>query len=155
MLPVLLDCPGLRVFDENLSLELRIPDLESAHPRVFVHMPAIALDCHAHRIRAMPFSRADLPSYEHNTRGQPFHIPLPWPLQGFVKVVDVKDETPFRRTESAKIADVAIAAHLNAYSSPGRRGEIRRHQGSSAAKEREWRLLHSAVSDRQKLGQSS
>ena len=76
-------------------------------------------------------------------------------MQGFVKVVDVEDEPPFRRTETAKIADMAIAARLNTNSGLRRRGKIRRHQGSRAAKERERRLPHQAVSDWQELGQSS
>src|ERR1035441_953644 len=95
---------------------------------------------HAACTRTMLFPRADLPASEHNTRGQPFHIPLPWCVQGFVKVVDVEDEPPFRRTETAKIADMAIAARLNESSVLRRRGKIRRHQGSRAAKERERRL---------------
>src|ERR1700680_2761044 len=100
-------------------------------------MFAIAFDCYAHSPRTMPFSCSHLPSREHNTGSQPFHIPFPRRVQGFVKVIDVEDEPPCGRTEIAKIADVAIATRLNAYSGSRCPCEIRRHQGPCAAKERE------------------
>src|ERR1700731_2601678 len=102
---------------------------------MFAHMLAIAFDCYEHSLRAMPFSCRHLPSREHDAGSQSFHIPFPRRVQGFVKVVDVEDELSFRRTESAKVADVAIATRLHAYSGFRRPCEIRCHQGSRAAKE--------------------
>jgi len=48
-------------------------------------------------------------------------------MQGFVKVVNVEDEPPFRRSETSKIVDMTVPAGLNADSGLRRGGEIRRH----------------------------
>src|SRR5580704_15782123 len=100
-------------------------------------MLAITSDCHACCIQTVLFSCSDLPAREHDTRCQPFHIPFPWRGQGFVEVVDVENEPPFRRSETPKIADVAIAAGLNANSGLRCSGEVHRHQGRRTTKKRE------------------
>src|ERR1700730_2357358 len=114
MFPALLGYGGFCLLNEDLGVKVRIPYFERPHSRVFAHVLPIAGDRRAHSIFTMPFARADLPALEHDAGGQPFHIPFERCVQGLVKVVDVEDEPPFRRTETAKTPDMTIAARLDA-----------------------------------------
>ena len=73
---------------------------------------------------------------------QPLDVPLPWPRQGFVEIVDVEEDVALRRGETAEIHEMGVAAGLHAKTGRRCRGQIRRHDRGRAAVEGERRLRH-------------
>ena len=72
---------------------------------------------------------------------------------GFVEVVDVEDHAPLRGGEAAEVQQVAVAARLNVNTAGTDAGQVRSHHRGGAAIEREWRLKHAPVADRDELRQ--
>ena len=75
--------------------------------------------------------------------------------QRLVEVVDREGEVAFGRREVAEVADVGVAARLDAQ--PGRRcrREVERHHRGRAAQEPERRLGHPSVANRHEVGQAT
>ena len=141
--------------DENLRIQMRIPDVQGAHPGIFPHVLAIGAYRRAHRIRAMPLAEAEFASGQHDARSEPLHVPFPRRGKRLVEIVDVEYQQAFRASEAAEIRYVTITAGLNSKPCGGRRCEIRSHQSRGAAEKCEGRLPHAGVADRQKFREPS
>ena len=130
---------------------LVVPDVEQAHRGVGRHLLAIA----AHRReRGSPrFGRREAVAAggDHDARRESLDVPLPRPGQRLVEVVRVEDERPFRRGEQAEVRDVRVAARLDGDVAARRGRQVERHHGRGSAVERERRLGHASVTQREKI----
>src|SRR5580704_13563513 len=116
---------------------------------------AIGSDGCERGVAANPVARADLPSGEHHAGGETLDVPFPRGGQRLIEIVDVENQAPLGGTVTAEIQQVGVAAGLHAKSGLGSAGEVRGHQGRRSAEKRERGLDHSAVADRQQLGQAA
>jgi hypothetical protein len=112
---------------------------------------AIAASHASGNVPRVPRRKPVVPPGNDEARSQPLEIPLPRCRQRLVEVVDVKNDPPLRRSEPAEVHQMAIAARLHVDAGRRRVRKIRRHDGRGAAVERERRLHHPPVSERQKL----
>ena len=84
-------------------------------------------------------------------RHQTLDVPFERPGQRLVEVVDAEDQPPVGSRERAEVRQMRVAAELNLEARARRIREVRRHQGSSTAVERERRDEHAPVADRNQL----
>ncbi len=84
-------------------------------------------------------------------RGEPLQIPLERGAQGLVEVVDVEDESSLGRRVAAEIEQVAVAAGLDVDPARRRSIEVVGLDGGRAPKERERRLEHPPMADRDQI----
>jgi hypothetical protein len=83
-----------------------------------------------------------------NAGRQPLHIPFPRPRKRLVEVVEVEQQLPLRRRESAEVGEMRIAAELNLDPRDRSGRQIGRHDGGGTPKEAEGRGRHAPVADR-------
>ena len=93
-----------------------------------------------------------VPAGDLQARGQPLHVPLERAGQRLVEVVDVEDESPFRRGEDPEVGQVRVTAQLGPQPGVRRAGQVGRHDERRPAVERERRDQHPPVPDRHELG---
>ncbi len=91
----------------------------------------------------------------HKARCQALYVPLPWTGQGFVKIVDVEDDSPFRRGETTEIQEMAVATSLHMYPGVRRSCQVGSHVQRRTPIERERRYSHAPVANRNELGEAS
>jgi hypothetical protein len=90
-------------------------------------------------------------SGDSNTGCQSFDIPFPWSWEGFIEIVDIKYNMPFRGSKPSKIHEMAITTGLHANPGGRRAGQIVCHDRGGATIKSERRLYHTSVPDREKL----
>src|ERR1019366_7478605 len=71
--------------------------------------------------------------------------------QSLVEIVDVEENTSFRRVEGPEIHHMAVAAGLHVRAGLRKSREIMGHHGGGAPQEGEGRLQHAFVADREKV----
>ena len=125
-----------------------VPDLERGHVGISRHPFSIRAHARERGFALVGLRKSVRLARQDETRGQPFDVPLPRPGQGFIEIVDVDDQPPFRRREAAEIQQMAIAADLRVDPGDRRRRQIRGHDIGGATIERERRTQHPTVADR-------
>lgn len=132
----------------RLHLEACVPHVEVAHVRETRHRPVVGgnggLD-ELLRIKAA-LARANFHA-GHQSR----NVPLPGTRQRLIEIVEVEDRAPIRRREEPEVRDMRVSAGLDRDARGSQRREVRRHNRRSAAVERERRLPHPRVAQRQQL----
>ena len=136
------------------DVEARVPDVDVAHLREARHRFAVLTHRRHHDRAADRLVEAAIPARDREARGEPLHVPLEWPRQRLVEVVDAEDEPPIGRGEDAEVGEVRVAAELSVQPGPRPIREVGRHQVGAAAEEGERRHEHAPVPDRAELRQT-
>src|SRR5215213_11697791 len=87
----------------------------------------------------------------HDARSEALHIPLPWPRQGLVEVVDIEEQGALWGGVSPEVQEVGVAAQLSLHAGLRRAREVVGHDDGRPPHERERRSYHARVPDRQEL----
>ena len=80
-----------------------VPHVERPHGCIVGCALAIAAHRGARRPRRVGLGQADLAAGDHHAGGQPLEVPLPGRRQGLVEIVDVEDDAPLGRGETAEV----------------------------------------------------
>ena len=108
---------------------------------------------HFDRFGAAPTAQLELARCQVDARREPLDVPLPRRAERFVEVVDVEQQPPLGAREAAEVGRVTVTAGLHVNPGDRRARQVHRHERGRAAKERERRLPHAPVADRQQLRQ--
>ena len=149
----LAEVPGpLRV--DRINIKMPVPDIEVSHGRKLSHrLSVLAGNSENHLPPLFPAETAVATTYL-KARGKSLYIPLPGAREGLVKVVDVKDETSFRRSESPEVGEVRVTTSLNLHARDRTPGQVGHHDCRCSAVEGKSRSEHPAVADRNQLRQT-
>jgi len=72
--------------------------------------------------RSVGLGQPDLAPGDDDAGGQPLDVPLPGCGKRFVEIIDVEDDAPLGRGETAEVGQMSVAAGLNADAGNRRRG---------------------------------
>ncbi len=145
---------GAQLVDHRTRVEPRVPDVEVAHRRELPHRVAIGAGDSGDGGGALAGAEAAVPRRDLEAGRETFHVPFERPCKCLVEVVEVEDESALRRREAAEVHQVRVTGELRAQRRSRRRRKIVRHHGCRTAEERERRGEHSAVANRNELGDS-
>jgi len=136
---------------DSRDVEARVPDLEVPHGREPRHRLAVLAHGLGDEHLPSRLVEPEVAAGDRDARSESLHVPLERPRQRLVEVVDAEDEAPVGRRKDSEVREVRVTAELGMKpcSRPGR--EIGGHQICTAAEEREWRLEHASVADRDEL----
>ena len=146
---------GLGFFDEDLGVHARIPYFQVAHACVFAHLLTIGERHSKHGIFAASSAETHFTRGQDYAGGQALDIPFPGSLKRFVEIVDVEKKLAFGASKAAEIRRVTITTGLDADSCRGSFRKIPGHHCRRTSEVRKRRLAHTAVADRQKLGEAT
>ena len=141
----------VHLLEEAVDTDGVVPHVERPHRCIVGCAFAIAADGGARSPCRVAFGQANLAAGDHHAGSQPLEIPLPGRRQGLVEVVDVEDDAPLGRGETAEVRQVGVAAGLHADPRDRCRREVGRHDRGRSAIESEGRLHHPGKADRHQL----
>ena len=133
---------GRQDFKNAVEIDAIVPDVERAHRGVIRHSFAVGAHGLRRRLRGRAIGQVDMTSGDDHAGRKSLNVPLPGRRQGFVEIVDVEEDVALRRSETAEIHKMSVAAGLHAKSARRGRRQIGRHDRGRAAIEGERRLGH-------------
>ena len=142
----------LELGEQAGNVNVRVPDIQSGHPRQAGHLPAIARSHFNGGGTSFLGCELTVPGCDDHAGGEPLEVPLPRPRQGLVKVVDVEHQLALRRGEQPEVGQVGIAANLGVQARPRRGRQIGGHDQRGSTEEGEWRDQHPPITDGNELG---
>ena len=107
------------MIEQVVDIDPLIPDIDRPHLGEAGHVLAVATCTHKYRIARLPSLKVIVASGDDEASREPFDIPLPRRGQRFIEIVDVENDSPFRRGEVAEVRQMSIAARLHAQASHG------------------------------------
>ena len=141
--------------DQLVGAERPVPELQRLHLAELGHGLAVGADAGGGHVRGHGVLEAIVPAGHHEAGAEPLQVPLPGRRERLVEVVDGEDDPPLRGGEAAEVAQVGVAAALDADPGGGRRGQVGRHGERRPPVERERRADHAPVAEREQLGHAS
>ena len=117
--------------EQGLDVEARIPDVEVSHLGELPHRLAVVAHGAEHGGTGLRRGEVAVSPGDLKAGGEALDVPLPWPREGLVEVVDVHDQAAIGRGEDAEVREVGIAAGLDPQ--PGVSGVLARSIAMIAA----------------------
>jgi hypothetical protein len=142
------------VFEQFFRLKAGIPHRQGPHLAELGHVFAIGADASQNRFASVAFTESVAAAGEDEAGGQAFDIPFPRSGERFVQVVDVEDDSPFRRGEATEVPEVGVTAGLHAQARRRRAGQVHGHVERRPAIKSERRWQHAPMAQRNQLGQT-
>ncbi len=139
------------LIQDVVQFDVGIPDVERRHRSERRHPLPVAADALDGRVATLGGGKAVVTAGNDEARGQPFDVPLPRARERLVEIVDVEHDPAFRRGVGAEIQQVAVATNLHLQAGSRTIGQVGGHDAGRAAVERERRLQHPAIADRQQF----
>ena len=135
--------------DSLQPMYLKAGHIHDWHAREGMHRSAIAPEQNRGRLAAGGILAAGFAAGQDNTGRQALHIPLKRPADGFVEVVDVKDQPAIGRGVGAQVAHMRVPAELGKDAGMGQHRQVGGHDRNGAAKKTKGRSRHPLPLDRQ------
>ncbi len=143
---------GRKLGEQLLGGDRPVPELQRLHLAELGHRLAVGADAGQDRVLRDGVAQAVVPAGHDEARGEALDVPLPRRREGLVEVVDGEDDLPLRGGEAAEVAEVRVAAGLDAEARDGRGREVGGHGERRAPVEREGRLRHAPVAEGKEIG---
>ena len=99
--------------EEVAVIDAGIPDVEHVHFGEGPHVRAVAARGGNRRVTAVAVAQTVGAGRKDQRRHEPLDIPLPRRGQRLVEVVDIENQPALRRSETAEIHQMSVAARLN------------------------------------------
>ncbi len=119
------------------------------HARKRVHRAAIASQQYGGRLSTGRALATGFAARQDDTGRQPLHVPLKWPADGFVEVVNVEHQPAIGRGVGAQIANMCISAQLGKDAGIRQHRQVGGHHRNGPAKKTKRRSRHSLPLDRE------
>src|SRR5215203_3983605 len=129
----------------------QVPDLELSHLRELGHPPPVRGRGHPGGLAAIRGVKPVVAARHHEARGEALDVPLPWPGQGLVEVVEVEEQGALGRGIQPEVREVGVAAQLRLDATLRRACEVVGHDDGRPTHERERGGHHTRVPDWQKV----
>src|SRR5215469_4841262 len=123
---------SLGFVSKEFQIQVRVPDFNRRHFRIFVHALPVRLDSRPRNVLAIPLAEPCLSRREHDACREAFDVPFPRSRQSLIEVVYVKDELPLRSSKATEIRSVAVTARLHIHSGCRCRSQVGSHEGGCA-----------------------
>src|SRR5215831_3943338 len=128
-----------RLGDEGVDVNAGVEHIHRFHPRELEKALAVRPPDGQYSLLAVGLAQPYVSPLQVETRPKTLNVPLPRARNRFVKIHQVEYQPPFGRGETAKVAQVAVAAQLYAQAAHRGRSKIEGHGPRRTAEEREGR----------------
>jgi hypothetical protein len=126
-----------QLLDERGGVDAGVPDVEVPHLGELLHLLPVRANGAEHGFASLIVGEVPLAPGDLDARGEALEIPLEWPRQRLVEVVQVEHEVALRRCEAAEVEEVSVARELDDEIGPREPCEVAGHDGCGATEERE------------------
>jgi hypothetical protein len=136
-------------------MHLEAGHVHDRHARKSVHGATIASQQNGGRVSTGRVLATGFAARQDDTGRHSFHVPLEWPANGFVKVVDVEYQPAIGCRVGAQIAYMCVSAELGKDAGVGQHRQVSGHDRNGPAKKTKRRSRHSLPLDREQRRHTS
>ena len=155
LLAILSDGSFLSHGGDAVHLLTRVPDLHRTHSGVFAQALPIGTNAFQNAVPGLGGGQVNIACSQDKADRQTFAIPLPGPGQGFVEVVDVKDQVALGGGEQTEVQQMTVATGLDPDAGAGRGREVVGHECRRAPHKGKRTVQHAAIANGQELWQAA